>query len=253
MSDWFTIEQIDKDTHIISEYKHWEESHAYLLNGATYSLLIDTGLGIMNIYNEVVKLTDKPIIAVATHVHWDHIGGHEYFPDFYVHENEVNWLAGEFPLTMEQIKAFVVEDCKLPENFNIDDYRFFQGTATRVLKDNDIINLGGRTIQVLHTPGHSPGHMCFYEKEKEYLFTGDLVYKGTLFAYFPSTDPEAYLLSIERVASFPVKRVFPAHHDLNINPSILQDMKKAFTELKAHDKLHHGSGTFKYNNFAIWL
>ncbi|MCT4564377.1 MAG: MBL fold metallo-hydrolase [Maledivibacter sp.] len=253
MSDWFTIEKIDKDTHIISEYKHWEESHAYLINGTTSSLLIDTGLGIMNIYNEVVKLTDKPIIAVATHVHWDHIGGHEYFPNFYVHEDEVNWLEGEFPLTLEQIKAFVVEDCELPESFNIDDYRLFQGTATGVLKDNDVINIGGRTIQVLHTPGHSPGHMCFYEKDREYLFTGDLVYKGTLFAYFPSTDPEAYLSSMERVASLPVKRVFPAHHDLNIKPSILQDMKKAFTELKMDDKLHHGSGTFEYSNFAIWL
>lgn len=253
MNEWFTIEQIDKDTHIISEYKHWEESHAYLLNGTTSSLLIDTGLGIMNIYNEVVKLTNKPIIAVATHVHWDHIGGHKYFPNFYVHENEVNWLAGEFPLTIEQIKSFVVEDCELPEGFNIEDYEFFQGTATRILKDNDVIDIGGRNLQVLHTPGHSPGHMCFYEKDRQYLFTGDLVYKGTLFAYFPSTDPEAYLSSVERVAILPVKKVFPAHHDLNISPSILQDMKKAFAELKADDKLHHGSGTFEYNNFAIWL
>ncbi|GKX29639.1 MBL fold metallo-hydrolase [Vallitalea longa] len=253
MNDWFTIEKIDKDTHIISEYRHWEESHAYLLNGTTYSLLIDTGLGIKNIYEEVIKLTDKPIIAVATHVHWDHIGGHEYFHDFYVHEDEVNWLAGEFPLTMEQVKGFVVEDCDLPEDFNIDDYKFFQGTATRVLKDNDVIDIGGRSIEVLHTPGHSPGHMCFYEKDRKYLFTGDLVYIGTLFAYFPSTDPKAYLSSIDRVAALPVNRVFPAHHNLDIKPSILQDMKKAFNELNDKDKLHHGSGTFEYNDFAIWL
>lgn len=253
MRDWFTIEQIDKDTHIISEYRHWEESHAYLLNGTTSSLLIDTGLGIKNIYEEVVKLTDKPIIAVATHVHWDHIGGHEYFPDFYVHEDEVNWLAGEFPLTMEQVKGFVVEDCDLPEDFDIDDYNFFQGAATRVLKDKDIIDIGGRSIEVLHTPGHSPGHMCFYEKERKYLFTGDLVYIGTLFAYFPSTDPKAYLSSIDRVAALPVDRVFPAHHDLSIKPSILQDMKTAFHELNDKGELHHGSGIFEYNDFDIWL
>ena len=253
MGDWFTIEHIDKDTHIISEYKHWEESHAYLLNGATYSLLIDTGLGIQNIYNEVVKLTDKPVIAVATHIHWDHIGGHKYFPNFYVHEDEVNWLSGEFPLTLDQIKAMVVEKCEIPDGFNVDVYKLFQGTATRVLKDKDMIDIGGRILEVLHTPGHSPGHMCFYEKDRNYLFTGDLVYKGTLFAYFPSTDPKAYLSSIERVASLPVERVFPAHHDLNIEPSILGDMKKAFTELKAGNKLHHGSGTYEYGDFAIQL
>lgn len=253
MSDWFTIDRIDHDTHIISEYKHWEETHAYLLNGTEYSLLIDTGLGIMNIYDEVIKLTDKPVIAVATHIHWDHIGGHKHFPHFYVHEDEVHWLAGEFPLTIAQIKAFVVDRCELPERFDVDDYTFFQGTATKVLKDHDVIDLGGRSIHVLHTPGHSPGHMCFYEKEKGYLFTGDLVYKDTLFAYFPSTDPEAYLSSMERIAALPVKHVFPAHHSLDIQTSILEEIRIAFRQLKADGKLHHGSGVFEYGDFAIWL
>jgi glyoxylase-like metal-dependent hydrolase (beta-lactamase superfamily II) len=128
MRNWFTIEHIDENTHIISEYRHWEESHSYLLCGRENSLLIDTGLGIKNIYDEVIKLTDKPVIAVATHIHWNHIGGHRYFPDFYAHEDEINWLQGEFPLTIEQIKDFVVEDCDLPEGFNIDNYTFFQGT-----------------------------------------------------------------------------------------------------------------------------
>ena len=253
MSDWFTIEQIDQSTHIISEYRHWEESHSYLLNGNRDSLLIDTGLGIENIYEQVIRLTDKPVIAVATHIHWDHIGGHKFFPEFYVHENEVSWLNGEFPLTIEQIKDYVVEDCDLPKNFDVDNYEFFQGTATRVLQDNDVIDIGGRTIQVLHTPGHSPGHMCFYEKDKGYLFTGDLVYIGTLFAYYPSTDPVAYLASIERISDLTVKRVFPAHHDLNIPESILSDMKNAFKKLKSEGKLHHGSGTHKFDCFSIWL
>lgn len=253
MSDWFTIESIDENTHIISEYRHWEESHSYLLNGENYSLLIDTGLGIENIYEQVMKLTDKPIIAVATHVHWDHVGGHQHFSDFYAHEDEVNWLNGEFPLTIEQIKAFVIEDCDLPENFDIDTYEFFQGTPTKVLKDNDTIDLGGRVIQVLHTPGHSPGHMCFYEKERGYLFTGDLVYIGTLFAYYPSTDPVAYLSSIERIAALPIKKVFPAHHELDVPESILSDMKDAFNDLRSKSKLHHGSGVADYGYFSIWL
>jgi glyoxylase-like metal-dependent hydrolase (beta-lactamase superfamily II) len=253
MSDWFTIDHIDKDTHIISEYRHWEETHAYLLNGANRSLLIDTGLGICNIYDEVIKLTDKPVTAVATHIHWDHIGGHKYFPDFYAHVEELNWLSGEFPLTMEQIRGMVVDRCDLPEGYDVSNYEFFQGTPTRVLKDNDVIDIGGRVLRVLHTPGHSPGHMCFYEKERGYLFTGDLVYKDTLFAYYPSTDPEAYLKSIERVAALPVNRVFPAHHSLDIQPEILLRMRDAFQQLKTEDKLHHGSGTFKYKDFAIWL
>ena len=74
MDNWFTIDKIDANTYIISEYRHWEETHCYLLNGNTRSLLIDTGLGISNIYEEVLKLTNRPITAVATHIHWDKIG-----------------------------------------------------------------------------------------------------------------------------------------------------------------------------------
>lgn len=253
MNDWFTIDCVGKDTYSISEYKHWEETHAYLLNGAEYSLLIDTGLGIMNIRDEIIKLTNKPVIAVATHIHWDHIGGHEHFSNFYVHEDEVGWLSGEFPLSLEQIKGYVVERCELPASFNIDRYKFFQGTATRVLKDNDIIDIGGRFIEVLHTPGHSPGHMCFYEKSRGFLFTGDLVYKDTLLAYYPSTDPEAYLASLEKISNFPVKNVFPAHHSLDMQPEILVRMRDAFQTLKIEGKLHHGSGVFFYEDWAVWL
>lgn len=253
MKNWFTVEHVDADTHIISEYRHWEESHAYLLNGTESSLLIDTGLGICSIYEEVKKWTDKPVAAVATHVHWDHVGGHRYFPQFYAHEAELPWLSGAFPLTLEQIKGFVTERCDLPDDFCIDDYVFFQGTPTRVLRDNDRIDLGGRELQVLHTPGHSPGHMCFWEADRGYLFTGDLVYLGTLLAYYPSTDPKAYLDSMERISALPVKKVLPAHHSLDIQPSIIQEITAAFQDLNAAGKLRHGGGVFSYGDFAIWI
>lgn len=253
MRDWFTIDSIGTDTHIISEYRHWEETHCYLLNGSQRSLLIDTGLGICNIYAEVRKLTSKPVIALATHIHWDHIGGHKYFSDFYAHKDELNWLSGEFPLSMEQIKGMVVDRCELPEGYDVSKYEFFQGTPTRVLKDSDIIDLGDRFVQVLHTPGHSPGHMCFWEKDRGYLFTGDLAYKDTLFAYYPSTDPEAYLVSLEKVSELSVKQVFPAHHSLDIQPEILIRMRDAFRQLQASGQLHHGSGTFDYGDWAVWL
>lgn len=251
--DWFTIDQIDENSYIISEYRHWEETHCYLLNGTEYSLLIDTGLGICNIYDEVIKLTDKPIIAVATHIHWDHIGGHQYFPDFYAHKDELNWLNGEFPLTMDQIKEMVVDRCDLPEGYDVDHYQFFQGTPTRVLNHHDLIDIGGRSIEILHTPGHSPGHICFWEQKRGYLFTGDLVYKDTLFAFFPSTDPKAYLDSLTLIAMLPANNIFPGHHSLNIQPEILIRMRNAFQKLQNEGKLKHGSGTFEYGDWAVWL
>ena len=253
MNDWFTINEIDKDTYVISEYRHWEETHCYLLNGTKRSLLIDTGLGICNISEMISELTDKPVTAIATHIHWDHIGGHKYYPDFYAHEAELDWLNGGFPQPLETIKEYVVDRCELPTDFQINEYKFFQGKPTKILHGGEHIDLGGRMVAVIHTPGHAPGHMCFWEANTGYLFTGDLVYKDTLTAWFPSTDPKAYLKSLETVSELPAKRVFPAHHSLDIQPELLTRMRKAFRELKANGKLHHGSGTFDYGDWSVWL
>ncbi len=253
MNDWFTVEQVDQDTCIISEYRHWEETHCYLLSGTQRSLLIDTGLGICNISEVISQLTDKPITAIATHIHWDHIGGHKYYPDFYAHEAELDWLNGGFPQPLETIRGYVADRCELPKDFHIDEYVFFQGKPTKVLYGGEHIDLGGRMVDVIHTPGHAPGHICFWETERGYLFTGDLAYKGMLTAWFPSTDPDAYLKSIETVAALPAEKVFPAHHSLDMQPEILLRMRDTLRELKAAGKLHHGSGTFDYGDWSIWL
>ena len=123
MSDWFTMDQVDADTYILSEYRHWEENHCYLLNGTERSLLIDTGLGICNIQDEVLSLTCKPVTAVATHIHWDHVGGHKYFPDFYAHSEELDWLNGGFPLSRETVQSMVTDRCDLPAGFDVSTYR----------------------------------------------------------------------------------------------------------------------------------
>lgn len=251
--DWFTIEQVDEGTYIISEYRHWEETHCYLLLGSERGLLIDTGLGICNIGEVVESLTEKPVAAVATHVHWDHIGGHKYFPEFYVHGAELSWLNGEFPLSIEMIRAMVTDRCDLPEDFDVSSYELFQGTPSRVLKHGDVIDLGGRTIRALHTPGRSPGHLCFWEPARGYLFTGDLAYKDTMFANYPSTSPQAYLRSLEKIVALPAQRIFPGHHSLDIQPEILTRMRDAFRELDAEGKLHHGSGIYQYGDWAVQL
>ena len=147
----------------------------------------------------------------------------------------------------------VTDRCELPEDFCINGYAIFQGKPSRLLVDGDTIDLGGRTIQVLHTPGHSPGHLCFWEDEKGYLYSGDLVYEGTLFANYPSTDPQSYLTSLEKIALLPVKQIFPGHHSLNICPELVIQMRDAFCGLNEDSKLCHGSGTYNYGDWAIAL
>lgn len=253
ISGWFDTEKIDNETYVISEYRHWEETHCYLLNGTKRSLLIDTGLGISNIYDEVKRLTEKSVTAVVTHVHWDHIGGLKCFPEFGVHSAEMEWINGKFPLPEAAVKAMIMDRCELPVEFNIDKYTVFQGIPSKVLGDHDIIDIGGRRIEVIHTPGHSPGHMCFWEKERGYLFTGDLIYKGMLYADYPSTDPEAYLASLEKVEPLSVKKLFPGHHSMDIHPEIMSRMRKEFSRMKKEGRLCHGSGIYEFDDWSVKL
>lgn len=253
MDDWFTMEQIAPDTWRLSEYRHWEETHCYLLLGRDRGLVIDTGLGIGDIREPLEALTDMPLTAVATHVHWDHVGGHRHFPAFYAHALELPWLQGAYPQPVEAVRAMVADRCRLPEGFDVNAYQLFQGTPAALLADGDEIGLGGRSLRVLHTPGHSPGHMCFYEADRGWLFTGDLVYRGELLAFFPSTDPAAYLQSLERTAALPVKRVLPGHHDPDPPPEIVPRMRDAFRRLRDRGQLRHGAGTFRFGDWSVRL
>ena len=254
MKDWFSVEKIDDDTFAISEYKHWEETHCYLLIGDTQAILIDTGLGIANIKHVVESITSLPILVVTTHSHWDHIGGHRYFENLAVHENEVEWISEKFPIPLQMVKNnLALKPCAFPENFDIENYTVFQGYPTYIMHDGDRIHLGNRTLKVIHTPGHSPGHCCFYEEEKGYLFSGDLIYKGCLDAFYPTTDPIAFMQSVNKIKGLPVKKIFPAHHALSLRADFIDDIANAFYKLYRENKLHHGSGVFDFVDFRIHI
>lgn len=253
MADWFTIEKIDSTTYAISEYKHWEEVHSYLLIGTRSALLIDTGLGVANIKTVVDGLTALPVIVATTHVHWDHIGGHGYFKDIAVHEAEKEWLSN-FPIPLEVVnRNLLKEPCEFPADFNPAEYRIFQGTPTRVLRDGDVLDLGNRFVQVVHTAGHSPGHCCFYEQDRKYLYSGDLIYQGCLDAFYPTTDPVLFMQSVEKVRSLKVEKILPAHHLLDNSVSLIEEISEAFRELYQKNGLKQGSGIFDFGKFQIHI
>lgn len=260
MNNWFTIEQLDNDTYAISEYSHWEETHCYLLCGAGNAVLIDTGLGVANIREVVESLTNLPILVLTTHAHWDHIGSHKHFEEIAVHELEKTWLEEKFPLPLEMVKQNLMRDSQcvdavslFPKTFCADTYEVFQGKVTRILHDGDYIDLGNRQLKVIQTPGHSPGHCCFYEEARGYLFSGDLIYKGCLDMFYPTTDPVAYWKSIQKVQGLNISRILPGHHDLDIQVDIVRRIGEAFAELDRQGKLKQGVGVFEFEDFQIHL
>ncbi len=254
MNNWFTVERLDEDTFAISEPKHWEKTHCYLLLGEERAALIDTGLGVSNINQVVAQLTSLPVTVLTTHAHWDHLGGHDLFKRFAVHEAEASWLTGHFPLPLAVVKQNLLrKPAAFPRDFSPDAYRVFQGEPSFLLHDGDTLDFGGRRLTVLHTPGHSPGHCCFYEADRRYLYTGDLLYAGCLDAFYPTTNPEAFCQSVQRIRALPVQRLLPGHHQLHFPLSLTDAVGDAFLRLKAEGKLHTGSGVHDFGTFQIHL
>lgn len=254
MDNWFTIEKIDDSSFAISEYKHWEETHCYLLCGTEKALLIDSRLGIANIKNVVDSFTSLPIIVATTHAHWDHIGGHKYFDTIAVHEMEREWLSAKFPLPLQLVKNnLICKLCDFPSDFKISDYQIYQGEPQILLHDGDCIDLGERKISVIHTPGHSPGHCCYYEPQREYLYSGDLIYRGCLDAFYPTTDPLLFWKSIQKILPLKTMKLLPGHHKLNITISIISQIENAFHELHDAGKWKQGNGIFDYGEIQIHI
>ncbi|MEL7114789.1 MAG: MBL fold metallo-hydrolase, partial [Pseudomonadota bacterium] len=91
------------------------------------------------------------------------------------------------------------------------DYTVKSAPATRLLEDGDIVDLGDRHFEVIHTPGHSPGGIALWEAATEILFSGDIVYDGPLIEDTYHADAADYVRSMERLFDLPVRVVHGGH------------------------------------------
>ena len=253
---WFQIQLLEPDTYVISEWSHWEQTHCYLLLGRERALLIDTGLGVASLRPAVEDLTGLPVTAVLSHAHWDHIGSLGEFDRRLAHALEAPWLSGSFPLSPRAVKSNLLrESCPFPPGFDPERYTVDERGVTGTIADGQVFDLGGRTVTALYTPGHSPGHLCYWEDTRGALYSGDLLYRGKLDLFYPTTDPAAFLTSVERVAALPLRAIRPGHFNLDVPPELelARDVLLAAQSLKAQGRLHHGAGIFDFQGFSIHL
>ena len=95
--------------------------------------------------------------------------------------------------------------------------------------------------------------MCFWDETNRFMFTGDLIYKGDLYANYPSTDPQAYLDSVKKVSAYNPIRIYPGHHSLDVSTGLVGRIKNALQKLDDDNLLCHGSGRFDYEDWSILL
>lgn len=223
-AEWFHIYPLDAHTYAISEPKYWQENVSYLLIGTRRALLFDTGPGIYSIRAEVQKMTLLPVIAIPSHLHFDHVGDLEEFSD-------VRLL--DTPALRAQVRGRYMAEP--PSQYMLRNS--FKYHVNGWVADGGVIDLGGRTVRLLSTPGHTPDSVSLVDGDGGRLFTGDLVNRVITLVGVPGSDIKALAASLVRLLKFarPGTLAYEAHAEAPITWAELQQLASG-VELIAAEK-----------------
>jgi glyoxylase-like metal-dependent hydrolase (beta-lactamase superfamily II) len=204
--DYFTIENIDAKTIAIGEPRYHQQNYSYLIIGEQRAILFDTGPGVNDIKPVVESLTTLPVTVSQSHLHYDHIGNHDRFsgaalPDLPYLRNRTE--SGTLSVKSTEFLGFV-EGFKAPTL-----------AVAEWWPDNSSIDLGGRTLNIYHAPGHSKGSMILFDKERKLMFSGDFICPGPNLAALPGANLEDYLTTTRRLLDIapPSTRLLTGHRD----------------------------------------
>ena len=212
--DWWRIERKGDDVTLISEpfIQEFYRCNCWHVRGRDRDMLVDSGMGVVSLRDWVPLVTERSLTAVASHTHFDHIGCHHEFADRCVHRAEAGILAD--PAYDAILANYVTDDIfdRLPPlPYQSADYGVKAAPATRLLEDGDVVDLGDRHFEVIHTPGHSPGGIALWEAATGILFSGDIVYDGPLIEDTYHADATDYYRSMVRLYDLPVRIVHGDH------------------------------------------
>ncbi|OJY78628.1 MULTISPECIES: MBL fold metallo-hydrolase [unclassified Rhizobium] len=212
---WYAVGHIGDGITAITEpfIQEFYRCNIWHVRGRDRDMLVDSGMGVVSLREWVPLVSERDLIAVASHTHFDHIGCHHEFECRAVHAAEADLLANP---TRKNTLAdpYVVDeifDALPPEPYCSKCYAVKKATATRILDDGDIIDLGDRIFEVVHTPGHSPGGIALWEAKTATLFSGDILYDGPLIEDTYHSNAADYFASMERLLRLPARIVHGGH------------------------------------------
>jgi glyoxylase-like metal-dependent hydrolase (beta-lactamase superfamily II) len=232
---WFEVYRIRPDVFAIYEPHQLEEVISYLIVGTRKALLFDTGMGISSIQAVVAGLTKLPVSVLNSHTHNDHVGDNWRFSDIYGMDTEFTRANARGSKQDAQDELAPDELCgPLPAGFDAKAYATKEFHITHWLHDGDKIDLGGRTLEVVATPGHTPDAIALLDEKNSLLFTGDSFYLGPVYLFRPETDLDAYVASMQKLAAMAphLKLLLPAHNTPVADPSYLPKVVKAIQQVR---------------------
>lgn len=211
----------------------------YVIIGDAQAMVFDTGYGAGNLIPFIRKITDKPLIASMSHCHSDHAGGNGFFDTVYGGRGDMEGLHVD---GIEEKRDNVRKNRAFPEGYVLPREKHvpkgggkmptdLHGCPARLqtlpAEDGMALDLGGRSVRFLLTPGHSPGSLCLMDQATGTLFTGDTyvphAYWGPMWLHIShSTRLAVYLQSLWHIAASGAVRMCSGHGECG--PSDIADL-----------------------------
>ena len=250
--DWFQVYETADNVFSIVEPYQLQETISHLIVGEDRALLFDTGIGLLSIKAVVQRITNLPVIVLNSHTHYDHVGGNWEFSTV---------LAIDSSYTRANMKGFDngrISGDFLPGAFckgapaGSDPASFYTKPwkQSRYVKDGEVLDLGGRTLEVLHVPGHTPDAVALLDAKNRLLFSGDTWYDASLWLFVRETNLKDYEASISRLAALENEVTFllGAHNSARVHTGRLQPVVNAFRQIRTGDYVGEKDG---YNRLAF--
>ena len=257
--DWFEVYLVDDGIYAIYEPGQFEEVMSFLITGEDFSLLFDTGLGIGDIRRVVDQLTDLNVVVLNSHTHYDHIGGNHLFDTIYGADLEYTKrrALGSPP---EAVADFLQEGWvwkPFPEGFSKSDYQSRAFTISKIVGEGDKIDIGGRVLEILHTPGHAPDSICLIDRENRILFTGDSFYLAPLYTHIPGGSFDDYAKTAARLSGLAgsIDRALTSHNVPVVDASYMTAFGQAFADIQSGNAndytISDGLREYQFDGFSV--
>ena len=222
--DYFLVENIDATTFAIGEPRYYQGNYSYLLLGSSRALLFDAGTGSRDIVAVVRALTSLPVTVIPSHLHFDHVGALGRFErTALIDLPSLRARAASGKIHLQRYEFLGMGD-SLPEpRFAVDEW-WLPGAT---------VDLGGRRVQLLSTPGHTPTSVALHDADRRQLFAGDFIYPSTLYAFLPGSSRSAYLATTRRLLATlnPATHIYAAH--MTDDPKIIAAPVLGMADLRA--------------------
>jgi glyoxylase-like metal-dependent hydrolase (beta-lactamase superfamily II) len=233
---WFEVYKVAQEVFAIYEPHQFEETISYLIVGDKRALLFDTGMGIGDLKKVTTQLTRLPIVVLNSHTHDDHVGSNWQFDTIYSMDTPFTRKNAQGSRADAQAEVAPGEICgDLPAGFDPKTYVTRPWKITAYVHDGERIGLGGRALEIIATPGHTPDSIALFDHANGLLFTGDTYYPAPIWLYRPETDLDAYARSIGRLAALApqVKLVLGQHNIPVASPTVLPRLVAAFEAVRS--------------------